>query len=70
MKLKSFLTLITVYCSEVWGYMGKGLCDRLQRWQIYILHLGWDALEQRRSKQLGISVFKSLDNLYHEPRML
>ena len=21
------------YCSEVWGYMGKGLCDRLQRLQ-------------------------------------
>ena len=26
--------------------------------------LGWDTLEQRRSKQLAISVFKSLNNLY------
>ena len=28
--------------------------------------LGWDTLEQRRSKQLAISVFKSLNNLYPE----
>ena len=26
--------------------------------------LGWDTLEQRRSKQLAISVFKSLSNFY------
>ena len=26
----------------------------------------WDTLEQRRSKQLAISVFKSLNNLYPE----
>ena len=29
-------------------------------------HLGWDTLEQRHSKQLAISVFKFLDNLYPE----
>ena len=28
--------------------------------------LRWDTLEQRRSKQLTISVFKSLNNLYPE----
>ena len=28
--------------------------------------LGWDSLEQRRSRQLAISVFKSLNNLYPE----
>ena len=28
--------------------------------------LGWDTLEQRRSKQLAISVFKTLNNLYPE----
>ena len=28
--------------------------------------LGWDTLEQRRSKQLAISVFKSLNNLCPE----
>ena len=28
--------------------------------------LRWDSLEQRRSKQLAISVFKSLNNLYPE----
>ena len=28
--------------------------------------LRWDTLEQRRSKQLAISVFKSLNNLYPE----
>ncbi|CAH3190966.1 unnamed protein product, partial [Porites evermanni] len=28
--------------------------------------LRWDALEQRRSKQLAISIFKSLNNLYPE----
>ncbi|CAH3030280.1 unnamed protein product, partial [Porites evermanni] len=28
--------------------------------------LRWDTLEQRRSKQLAISVFKSLNNLYLE----
>ena len=28
--------------------------------------LGWDTLEQRRSKQLARSVFKSLNNLYPE----
>ena len=26
--------------------------------------LGWDTLEQRRSEQRAISVFKSLNNLY------
>ena len=62
--------------------MGKGLCDRLQRLQnragriitfsdynrsVDILRdLRWDPLEQRRSKQLAISVFKSLSNLYPE----
>ena len=30
------------------------------------LHVGWDSLKQKRSKQLAISVFKSLDNLYPE----
>jgi len=71
------------YCSKVWGCMGKGLCDRLQRLQnragriitfrdyntrsVDILQdLGWDTLEQRRSKQLPISVLKSLNNLYPE----
>ena len=60
------------YCSEVWGCMGKGLCDRLQRLQNragriitfsdyntrsadILQDLGWDTLEQRRSKQLAIS---------------
>ena len=69
------------YCTEVWGCMGKGSCDRLQRLQnkagriitfsdynrrsMHILRdLRWDPLEQRRSKQLAISVFKSLNNLY------
>ena len=28
--------------------------------------LGWDTLEQRRSNQLAIIVFNSLNNLYHE----
>ena len=68
------------YCSEVWGCMGKGLCDRLQRLQNragriitfsdyntrsadILQDFRWDALEQRRSKQLAISVFKSLNNL-------
>ena len=62
--------------------MGKGLCDRLQRLQnragrmitfsdynrsVDILRdLRWGSLEQRRSKQLAISVFKSLNNLYPE----
>ncbi|XP_073243703.1 uncharacterized protein [Porites lutea] len=71
------------YCSEVWGYMGKHLCDRLQRLQNragriitfsdyntrskdILQDLRWDTLEQRRSKQLAISVFKSLNNLYPE----
>ena len=71
------------YCSEVWGYMGKGLCDRLQRLHYHragriitfsdyttrsvdFLDLIWDTLEQRRAKQLAISVFKSLNNLYPE----
>ena len=71
------------YCSEVWGCMGKGLCDRLQRLQNragriitfsdyntrsadILQHLRWDTLEQRRSKQLAISVFKSLNNFYPE----
>ena len=71
------------YCSEVWGCMGKGLCDRLQRLQNragriitfsdyntrsadILQDFRWDALEQRRSKQLAISVFKSLNNLYPE----
>ena len=71
------------YCSKVWGCMGKGLCDRLQRLQNragriitfsdyntrsadILQDLGWDTLEQRRSKQLAISVFKSLNNLYPE----
>ena len=65
------------YCSEVWGCMGKGLCDRLQRLQNragriitfsdyntrsadILQDLRWDTLEQRRSKQLAINVFKSL----------
>ena len=72
-----------VYCSEVWGCVGKGLCDRLQTLQnragrvimfsdynrksVDILRdLRWDPLEQRRSKQLAISVFRSLNNLYPE----
>ena len=71
------------YCSEVWGCMGKGLRDRLQRLQNragriirfsdyntrsanILQDLRWDTLEQRRSKQLAISVFKSLNNLYPE----
>ena len=71
------------YCSEVWGCMEIGLCDRLQRLQNragriitfsdYIRRSadilqdqGWDTLEQRRSKQLAISVFKPLNNLYPE----
>ena len=62
------------YCSEVWGCMGKGLFDRLQRLQNragriitfsdynrrstdILQDLRWDPLEQRRSKQLAISVF-------------
>ena len=84
--LKMYDTLVTPYfdyCSEVWGCMRKGLCDRLQRLQnragriitfsdynrrsVDILRdLRWDPLEQRRSKQLAISVFKSLNNLYPE----
>ena len=69
------------YCFEVWGCMGKGLCDRLQRWQNragriitfsdydtrsadILQELGWDTLDQRHSKQLAISVFKYLNNLY------
>ena len=65
------------YCSEVWGCMGKGLFDRLQRLQNrtsdyntrsadILQDLRWENLEQRRSKQLAISVFKSLNNLYPE----
>ena len=70
------------YCSEVWGCMGKGLCDRLQRLHnrggriitfsdyttrsVDILDLRWDTLEQRSAKQLAIIVFKSLNNLYPE----
>ena len=55
------------YCSEVWGCMGKGLCDRLgilqngagriitfsdynTRSADILQDLGWDTLEQRRSK--------------------
>ena len=84
--LKMYDALVTPYidyCSEAWGFMGKGLGDRLQRLQnragriitfsdyntrfVDILqHLRWDTLEQRRSKQLAISVFKSLNNLYPE----
>ena len=69
------------YCSDVWGCMGKGLCDRLQRLQNraggiitfsdlntrsadILQDLKWDTLEQRLSKQLAISVFKSLNKLY------
>ena len=69
------------YCSEVWGCIGKGLCDRLQRLQNragriitfsdyntrcadILQDLRWDTLEQTRSKQLAISVFKSVNNLY------
>ena len=69
------------YCFEVWGCMGKGLCDRLQRLQNragriitfsdyntrsadILQELGWDTLDQRHSKQLAISVFKYLNNLY------
>ena len=69
------------YCSEVWGCMGKGLCDRLQTLQTragrittfsdyntrsadILQDLRWDTLEQTRSKQLEISVFKSVNNLY------
>ena len=71
------------YSSKVWGCMGKGLCDRLQRLQNragriitfsdcntrsadILQDLGQDTLEQRRSKQLATSVFKSLNNLYPE----
>ena len=71
------------YCPEVWGCMGKGLCDRLQRLQNragriitfsdyntrsaeILQDLRWDTVEQRRSKQLAISVFKSLNNLCPE----
>ena len=63
--------------------MGKGLCDRLQRFQNrdrriitfsdyntrsadILQDVGRDTLEQRRSKQLAISVFKSLNNLSPE----
>ena len=76
-------SVLIFYCSEVWGCMGKGLCDRLQRLQNrdgriitlgdyntrsadILQDLGWDTLEQRRSKRLAISVFKSLNNLYPE----
>ena len=69
------------YCSEVWGCMGKGLCDRLQTLQTragriitfsdyntrsanILQDLRWDTLEQTRSKQLEISVFQSVNNLY------
>ena len=42
-----------------------------QNWENYnnirsadiLRNLGWDTLEERRSKQLAISVFKSLNNL-------
>ena len=71
------------YCFEVWGCMGKGLCDRLQRLQNragriitfsdyntrsadILQELGWDTLDQRHSKQLAISLFKYLNNLYPE----
>ena len=59
--------------------MGKGLCDRLQRlknragriitfsdYHRRSEDLGCDTLEQRRSMQLAISVFQSLNNLYPE----
>ena len=85
--LKMYEALVAPYfddCSEVWGCMGKGLRDRLQRLQNragriivrfsdyntrsanILQDLRWDTLEQRRSKQLAISVFKSLNNLYPE----
>ena len=79
--LKMYDALVTPYidcCSEAWGFMGKGLGDRLQRLQNragriitfsdyntrsadILQDFRWDALEQRRSKQLAISVFKSLN---------
>ena len=31
-----------------------------------LLDLGWDTLEQRRSKQLAISVYKSMNGFYPE----
>ena len=84
--MRMYEALVTPYFDyffEVWGCMGKGLCDRLQRLQnragriitfsdyntrsVDILQeLGWDTLDQRHSKQLAISVFKYLNNLYPE----
>lgn len=63
------------YCSEIWGCMGKSQCDRPQRLQnkagrinarcaVILQHPGWYTLEQRSCKQLPISVFKYLNNLY------
>ena len=63
------------YCFKVWGCMGKGLCDRLQRLQNKAGRIitfsdyntrSADFLEQRRSKQLAISVVKYMNNLYPE----
>ena len=66
--LKMYEGLVGPYfCSEFWGCMGTGLCDRLQRLQNragrnitfsdystrsadILQDLGWDTLEQRRSK--------------------
>ena len=59
------------YCFKVWGCMGKGLCDRLQRLQNKAGRIitfsdyntrSADFLEQRRSKQLAISVVKYMNN--------
>ena len=40
--------------------------DYIRRSADILQDQGWDTLEQRRSKQLAISVFKSLNNLYPE----
>ena len=41
-------------------------CDYNRRSVDILRDLRWDPLEKRRSKQLAISVFKSLENLYPE----
>ena len=61
------------YCSEVWGCMGKGLWDWLQRLQnragriiTFSDYNTRSADIPQAAKQLAISVVKSLNNLYPE----
>ena len=60
------------YCSAVWGSIGVGQSERLQKLQnraaqlitsSLLGDLAWDSLERWRSKQLAVFLFKALHNL-------